>query len=176
MLLEEQPKASCGSDEFRRTVWVKFCSVGEGPLVADSSLIPAQHDRPLQSGRTRSLVEGRLRALGGLMNCCRIVGTHLSDSRVPGSKLSKGWVQQIDATTLALDLRSGWWMLSAVPCKKSGLSVSTVHAAVPALIADIVKPESQSGGVVELPDRAPLIVERADLRIAALRKQLNQDR
>lgn len=67
-------------------------------------------------------------------------------------------------------------MLSAVPYKESGLSVSTVLIAVPALIADIVKPDNQSGGVVELLDRAQLIVERADLRIAACRKHLNQDR
>lgn len=58
-------------------------------------------------------------------------------------------------------------MLSAVPCKESGLSVSTMLIAVPALIADIVKPDNQRGGVVELLDRAQLIVERADLRIAA---------
>lgn len=58
-------------------------------------------------------------------------------------------------------------MLSAVPSKESGMSVSTVLIAVPALIPDIVKPDNQSGGVVELLDRAHLIVDRTDLRIAA---------
>jgi len=58
-------------------------------------------------------------------------------------------------------------MLSAVPSQESGMSVSTVLIAVPALIPDIVKPDNQSGGVVELLDRAQLIVERADLRITA---------
>ena len=47
------------------------------------------------------------------------------------------------------------------------MSVSTVLIAVPALIPDIVKPDNQSGGVVELLDRAHLIVDRADLRITA---------
>lgn len=79
--------------------------------------------------------------------------------------LAKGWVQQINATTLAFDPRS-WWMLSAVPCKKSGQSVGTVFIAVPALIADIVKPDNQGGGVVELLDRAQLAIERAELRVA----------
>jgi hypothetical protein len=50
-------------------------------------------------------------------------------------------------------------MLSAVPCKESGLSVSSVLIAVPALIADIVEPDNQGCGVVELLDRAQLTVE-----------------
>lgn len=45
------------------------------------------------------------------------------------------------------------------------MGVSTVLKAVPALIAYIVKPDDQSGGVVKLLDSAQLIAEGANLRI-----------
>jgi len=47
-------------------------------------------------------------------------------------------------------------MFSSVPCKPRSLRVNTVFIALPALIADIVKPDSRSG-VVELLDRAQVM-------------------
>jgi hypothetical protein len=86
--------------------------------------------------------------------------------------LAKRWVQQINASALALDPWSRG-MPVAIPCQESGLSFQLMFVAVATLVAGDIDPNDDSGGEVEPFYGVPLLPKHTQVRITARRERFH---